>query len=115
VIDLIEAAKLMPTWWFPKAIRALARSRQRRSRLYDAWLILTGQITLHMAWQAGYDEHTMDESTRRASYPRDSFVRADPAELISYIDSLRPDASKLLCQCRDVLMRLTAEKAGKSA
>lgn len=32
----------------------------------DIWLIITGRLTLHRAWQAGYDQHIRDECARRA-------------------------------------------------
>lgn len=36
-------------------------------RLYEAGLILRGRMTLHVAWQRGYDKHIRDESQRRAN------------------------------------------------
>lgn len=40
--------------------------KRGRGRFYEVWLILTGRFTLHKAWQNGYDQHTRDESARRA-------------------------------------------------
>ncbi len=39
---------------------------RRHSRLREAWWIITGQRSLHRAWQRGYDQHAQDESLRRA-------------------------------------------------
>jgi len=36
----------------------------RRAR--EAWWVLRGHWSLHRAWQAGYDQHIMDDSMRRA-------------------------------------------------
>lgn len=36
-------------------------------RIREAWWVLTGQWSLHVAWQNGYDQHIMDESARRAN------------------------------------------------
>lgn len=36
------------------------------SRLREAWWVLTGQWSLHRAWQRGYDQHTSDDSLRRS-------------------------------------------------
>lgn len=38
-----------------------------RARLAESWWVLTGRFTLHRAWQSGYDQHTRDESARRAN------------------------------------------------
>lgn len=35
-------------------------------RIREAWWVLTDQWSLHRAWQKGYDDHTRDESARRA-------------------------------------------------
>lgn len=40
--------------------------RRQASKLHECWLILTGRISLHRAWQAGYDDHIREESARRA-------------------------------------------------
>lgn len=37
-----------------------------RRRITEAWWVLAGKQSLHKAYQAGYDQHTMDESARRA-------------------------------------------------
>ena len=34
-------------------------------RWIEAWWVLTGQWTLHRAWQNGYDDHAVDEAARR--------------------------------------------------
>jgi hypothetical protein len=31
---------------------------------HDIWLIATGRLTLHRAWQAGYDDHSVREVER---------------------------------------------------
>lgn len=38
-----------------------------RARLAEAWWVLTGRHRLHAAYQDGYDDHTRDESLRRAN------------------------------------------------
>lgn len=37
-----------------------------KRRLIEAWWIVSGQWSLHRAWQRGYDQHAQDESLRRA-------------------------------------------------
>lgn len=37
----------------------------RRAR--EAWWVLTGRYSLHLAWQRGYDCHIQDDSKRRAN------------------------------------------------
>lgn len=37
----------------------------RFPRIYEAWLILSGRFSLHRSWQAGYDQHILDDSARR--------------------------------------------------
>lgn len=36
-------------------------------RVREAWWIVTGKWSLHVAWQNGYDQHIRDESKRRAA------------------------------------------------
>lgn len=54
-------------------------------------------------WTQAGVQPTLDHS----GYVRGAFANSDPAELISYIDAFGAEASKLMCQCRDVLVKLT--------
>ena len=42
----------------------------RFPRLYDVWLVASGRVSLHRAWQSGYDQHIIDDGIRRAALER---------------------------------------------
>jgi len=52
----------LPHWLWRASPRAYAVVVAVR----DIWLIATGRITLHRAFQHGYDKHITDDSLRRA-------------------------------------------------
>lgn len=45
--------------------RASQRAYVIMAALGDIWLIATGRLTLHRAWQFGYDQGTAQEITRQ--------------------------------------------------
>jgi hypothetical protein len=59
-----QHTETLHTGGWPRIYPSSALWRWRR--VIEAWWVLTGKHSLHIAWQNGYDQHIRDESARIA-------------------------------------------------